>query len=61
MLNKPIEFIKISPLGKCEITPEAKEMLSKIDSNLAIISIAGILCSQYLIIGILSRALPKLI
>ena len=34
MLNKPIEFIKISPSGKCTITEEASEMLSKIDSNL---------------------------
>ena len=57
MLNKPIEFIKISPLGKCEITPEAKEMLSKIDSNLAIISIAGIYRSgkSYLLNRLLGR------
>ena len=33
MLNKPIEFIKISSSGKCTITEEAIEMLSKIESN----------------------------
>ena len=57
MLNKPIEFIKISPTGKCTITPEASEMLSKIDSNLAIISIAGIYRSgkSYLLNRLLGR------
>ena len=57
MLNKPIEFIKISPSGKCTITPEASEMLSKIDSNLAVISIAGIYRSgkSYLLNRLLGR------
>ena len=57
MLNKPIEFIKISSLGKCTITPEAEEMLSKIDSNLAVVSIAGIYRSgkSYLLNRLLGR------
>ena len=57
MLNKPIEFIKISQTGKCEITSEAIEMLSKIDSNLAVISIAGIYRSgkSYLLNRLLGR------
>ena len=57
MLNKPIEFIKISPTGKCTITEEAIEMLSKIDSNLAVISIAGIYRSgkSYLLNRLLGR------
>ena len=57
MLNKPIEFIKISPSGKCTITEEASEMLSKIDSNLAVVSIAGIYRSgkSYLLNRLLGR------
>ena len=57
MLNKPIEFIKISPSGKCSITEEASEMLSKIDSNLAVVSIAGIYRSgkSYLLNRLLGR------
>ena len=57
MLNKPIEFIKISSAGKCTITSEAIEMLSKIDSNLAVISIAGIYRSgkSYLLNRLLGR------
>ena len=57
MLNKPIEFIKISSSGKCTITEEAIEMLSKIESNLAVISIAGIYRSgkSYLLNRLLGR------
>ena len=57
MLNKPIEFIKISSSGKCTITEEAKEMLSKIENNIAVISIAGIYRSgkSYLLNRLLGR------
>jgi GTPase SAR1 family protein len=56
-MNKPIEFIKIDNAGKCTLTEEAEEMLSKIDSNLAVICIAGIYRSgkSYLLNRLLGR------
>ena len=56
-MNKPIEFIKIDNEGKCKLTKEAEEMLSKIESNLAVICIAGIYRSgkSYLLNRLLGR------
>ena len=56
-MNKPIEFIKIDNAGKCTLTEEAEEMLSKIDNNLAVICIAGIYRSgkSYLLNRLLGR------
>ena len=56
-MNKPIEFIKIDNEGKCELTEEAEQMLSKINSNLAVICIAGIYRSgkSYLLNRLLGR------
>ena len=56
-MNKPIEFIKIDNAGKCTLTEEAEEMLSNIDSNLAVITIAGIYRSgkSYLLNRLLGR------
>ena len=56
-MNKPIEFIKIDNAGKCTLTEETEEMLSRIDSNLAVICIAGIYRSgkSYLLNRLLGR------
>ena len=56
-MNKPIEFIKIDNAGKCTLTEEAEEMLSKIENNLAIVCIAGIYRSgkSYLLNRLLGR------
>ena len=56
-MNKPIEFIKIDNAGKCTLTKDAEEMLSKIDNNLAVICIAGIYRSgkSYLLNRLLGR------
>ena len=56
-MNKPIEFIKIDHLGKCTLTKESEEMLSKIENNLAVICIAGIYRSgkSYLLNRLLGR------
>ena len=56
-MNKPIEFIKIDNAGKCALTEEAEKMLLKIDSNLAVICIAGIYRSgkSYLLNRLLGR------
>ena len=56
-MNKPIEFIKIDNAGKCTLTKEAEEMLSKIENNLAVVCIAGIYRSgkSYLMNRLLGR------
>ena len=56
-MNKPIEFIKIDNAGKCTLTEEAEEMLSKIENNLAVICMAGIYRSgkSYLLNRLLGR------
>ena len=41
-MNKPIQFITIDNEGHCKLTKESEEVISSIDSNLAIICIAGI-------------------
>lgn len=41
-MNKPIQFISIDNYGKCQITPEAEEIITKIDDNIAVICVAGL-------------------
>ena len=56
-MNKPIQFITIDNEGHCKLTKESEEVISSIDSNLAIICIAGIYRSgkSYLLNRLLGR------
>ena len=56
-MNKPIQFITIDNAGKCRLTKEAENIISKIENNIAVICIAGIYRSgkSYLLNRLLGR------
>ena len=41
-MNKPIQFITIDHEGHCKLTKESEEIISQIDTNIAVVCIAGI-------------------
>lgn len=55
--NRPIQFITIDNYGICQLTKESEQLISKINSNVAIICIAGIYRSgkSYLLNRLLGR------
>ena len=55
--NRPIQFITIDNNGICQLTKESEQLISKINSNVAIICIAGIYRSgkSYLLNRLLGR------
>ena len=57
MNNRPIQFITIDNQGICKLTPESEQLISQIDSNIAVICIAGIYRSgkSYLLNRLLGR------
>lgn len=56
-MNKPIEFITIDKEGRCVLTKEAENLIRDIDTNIAVICIAGIYRSgkSYLLNRLLGR------
>lgn len=56
-MNKPIEFITIDKEGRCTLTKEAESLIRSIDTNIAVICIAGIYRSgkSYLLNRLLGR------
>lgn len=55
--NRPIQFITIDNNGMCQLTKESEQLISKINSNVAVICIAGIYRSgkSYLLNRLLGR------
>lgn len=55
--NRPIQFITIDNNGICQLTKESEQLISKINSNVAVICIAGIYRSgkSYLLNRLLGR------
>ena len=55
--NRPIQFITIDNNGMCQVTKESEQLISKINSNVAVICIAGIYRSgkSYLLNRLLGR------
>ena len=56
-MNKPIQFITIDHEGHCKLTKESEEIISQIDTNIAVVCIAGIYRSgkSYLLNRLLGR------
>ena len=56
-MNKPVQFITIDNEGHCKLTKESEEIISKIETNIAVVCIAGIYRSgkSYLLNRLLGR------
>lgn len=56
-MNKPIQFITIDSAGRCLLTKEAEAIIKNIDTNVAVVCIAGIYRSgkSYLLNRLLGR------
>ena len=56
-MNKPIQFITIDKEGHCKLTKESEEIISQIETNIAVVCIAGIYRSgkSYLLNRLLGR------